>query len=112
MAIRITCESCGRTLQAKDTAAGKKVKCPGCESVIQVPEAGSEDVYEAEETPLSDLGDPVAAGGLTDDLSNEGRKPCPKCGEMSLAEAAKCRFCGEIFDPAWKKEEAKKAVGA
>jgi len=26
------------------------------------------------------------------------RRPCPICGEMIPATAAKCRFCGEIFD--------------
>src|SRR5438093_1473202 len=31
------------------------------------------------------------------------------CGEMILATAAKCRYCGEIFDPALKKAQAKKS---
>lgn len=26
------------------------------------------------------------------------RRPCPACGEMILKDAAKCRFCGEVFD--------------
>lgn len=26
------------------------------------------------------------------------RRPCPMCGEMIVATAAKCRFCGAIFD--------------
>ena len=30
------------------------------------------------------------------------------CGEMILADAVKCRFCGEIFDPALKRAEKKK----
>lgn len=109
MAIRITCESCGRTLQTKDTAAGKKVKCPGCEAVIQVPEAGTEEIFDAEEAPQVDT---EPADGLAEDQSNEGRRPCPQCGEMIKVEAAKCRFCGEIFDSALKKEEEKKAVDA
>jgi hypothetical protein len=32
------------------------------------------------------------------------------CGEMILTTAAKCRFCGEIFDPALKKAQAKKST--
>ena len=35
--------------------------------------------------------------------SAESRRPCPMCGEMILATAAKCRFCGEAFDPTLKK---------
>jgi uncharacterized RDD family membrane protein YckC len=30
--------------------------------------------------------------------SADGRKACPMCGEMIIATAAKCRFCGEVFD--------------
>ena len=31
-------------------------------------------------------------------MSNEARKPCPMCGEMILASAIICRFCGETVD--------------
>jgi predicted RNA-binding Zn-ribbon protein involved in translation (DUF1610 family) len=27
------------------------------------------------------------------------RRPCPMCREMIVATAAKCRFCGQVFDP-------------
>ena len=27
------------------------------------------------------------------------RRPCPECGEMIAVGAAKCRFCGAVFDP-------------
>jgi hypothetical protein len=30
------------------------------------------------------------------------------CGEMILATAAKCRYCGEIFDPTLKKAKGKR----
>jgi uncharacterized protein (AIM24 family) len=39
MPIRVTC-SCGKTLQAKDEHAGKRLKCPGCEETITVPLTG------------------------------------------------------------------------
>ena len=41
---------------------------------------------------------PAAAGS-----SIESRRPCPTCGEMILSSAAKCRFCGEVFDAVLKK---------
>ena len=37
MAIRIKCSQCGKGLQGPDTAAGKRVKCPGCGAVLSVP---------------------------------------------------------------------------
>lgn len=39
------------------------------------------------------------------------KKPCPMCGEMILAEAAKCRFCGEVLDARLKKSKSKKTRG-
>ena len=35
------------------------------------------------------------------------RRPCPICGEMIVAKAAKCRFCGEIFDESMKAQNAR-----
>ena len=35
--------------------------------------------------------------------SEESRRPCPMCGEMILATAARCRFCGEVFDPSSRR---------
>ena len=36
MPIRVTCE-CGKTLQAKDEHAGKRLRCPGCGETVGVP---------------------------------------------------------------------------
>jgi hypothetical protein len=110
MAISFSCPTCDRKLKAPDNAAGKSSKCPGCGSPVTCPEL----VYEAEliaETPEG----PDPFGGLGADQAYdvvpepvaapaaEARRPCPMCGEMIVATAAKCRFCGEIFDPALKK---------
>ena len=46
--------------------------------------------------------DPVTAS------APEPQKPCPMCGEMILASAVKCRYCGEVFDPKLKKGKSKK----
>ena len=48
---------------------------------------------------------PAAGRGNPD---GRGRRPCPMCGEMIVATAAKCRFCGEVFDPTLKKAKSKK----
>jgi DNA-directed RNA polymerase subunit RPC12/RpoP len=37
MAIKVTCELCGKTLSASDDKAGKRGKCPGCGALIVVP---------------------------------------------------------------------------
>jgi phage FluMu protein Com len=37
MPIRLKCEKCGKALRAADGAAGKRVRCPGCGTVLTVP---------------------------------------------------------------------------
>jgi predicted RNA-binding Zn-ribbon protein involved in translation (DUF1610 family) len=113
MPINMACPSCGKTLAAPDTAAGKRAKCPGCGQVMVVPAA----VQQAEEigapSPPSSPQPPAeSAEGWLNDLSapsqtpqtivtgpgGEQRRPCPECGELIVATAVKCRFCGAVFD--------------
>jgi phage FluMu protein Com len=103
MAIKFRCPSCGKTLQAQDDAIGLTVRCPGCQSTTAVPETSEgEETYgmSAEQEPSRS----PAAGGHDD-----GRRPCPMCGEMIAANAIKCRFCGEIFDETLRRAERKKS---
>ena len=97
MSISVSCDSCGKQLKVKDDAAGKRVKCPGCGKAVQIPQ--SDDVMDAE----ADDDNPFAGGDISSDGPDYDRKPCPACGEMIVNTAAKCRFCGEIFDATLKK---------
>jgi DNA-directed RNA polymerase subunit RPC12/RpoP len=51
MPIRVKCESCKKTLSVKDHLAGKKIKCPVCQSVIAVTAMAS---MPAKEAPAKD----------------------------------------------------------
>ena len=120
MAISFQCPNCGKKLKAPDSAAGKQSSCPGCGNLVTCPEP----VYDAEVVEMTHGADrgrarPVrawptnAAAGpalprTAPAPAAEGRRPCPMCGEMILATAAKCRYCGEVFDPTLKKVAAKK----
>lgn len=97
MSISVSCESCGKQLKVKDEAAGKRVKCPDCGKAVQIPQP--DDVMDAE----ADYDNPFSGGGISSDGPDYDRKPCPACGEMIVNTAAKCRFCGEIFDATLKK---------
>lgn len=46
--LTIQCSACAGKLSVPNTAAGKKVKCPKCQSIMSIPAAG---VPEASETP-------------------------------------------------------------
>lgn len=52
MTIQFKCGQCGQTLKVGDNAAGKRAKCPKCQSVVSIPEVSDES---------SDLG-PVPSG--------------------------------------------------
>ena len=112
--IPIKCPGCGAKLKAPDNAAGRQMPCPKCGTALTV----AEPVFEAEALP--DPPPPADMYGLDDPAPravesappDEGRRPCPMCGEMILAAAAKCRYCGEVFDPALKKAEALKRKGS
>src|SRR6185312_5746657 len=115
MAISFSCRKCGKKLKAPDNAVGKTSKCPQCRSPVTCPEP----VYEAEaieperpdvpeflDDPYDDFDDGTPYGVDLGDAplpSSEPRRPCPMCGEMILASAVKCRFCGEVFDKTIKQ---------
>ena len=128
MSIKVKCGNCGKKLKAKDDAAGKKVKCPDCGKVMLIPEpvmdaveedfdayddGGFDDPYGDDAYGNDSYGDDPFSGG---DMGSYGaeiskpagdKKPCPMCGEMIRAAAAKCRFCGEVFDARLKKKKSK-----
>jgi hypothetical protein len=115
MPIQFRCKQCGRKVQAPDSAAGRRAKCPDCQSIMIVPGAVSdaEEVVEAEEVMPTQPAEGEAAGtyGLAappPQRDEPDRTPCPMCGELIAAGAAKCRYCGEVFDPALKRIEDKK----
>jgi predicted RNA-binding Zn-ribbon protein involved in translation (DUF1610 family) len=112
MPIKMSCPSCGKTLSAPDSAAGKQAKCPSCGQIMIVPDASHAGDFDAplpssapgdtqsgDENWLDNLGGaaPVAEGAAPQS-GGEARRPCPECGEMIIASAAKCRFCGAVFD--------------
>ena len=41
MAIELSCEACGSRLRVDDQFAGKQARCPSCNAVMPIPEAGS-----------------------------------------------------------------------
>ena len=96
MPISIACK-CGQKFAAKDSLAGKTVKCPKCGQPLKIPKSGPDSAEAAvkesapglnSSNPLHDLLDEV---GVT--ASATGRR-CSECGADLTPEAIICIQCG------------------
>ena len=99
MAISVTCENCDRVIRAKDEAAGRSVRCPGCSEPVRIPmpRVAKPTVRKPKPAaPKPDDGE-VDWGKAAAMASNaqEATKPCPACGEDVGLKDVKCEFCGE-----------------
>jgi predicted RNA-binding Zn-ribbon protein involved in translation (DUF1610 family) len=118
MPIVFNCSTCGKKVRAPDDAGGKRMRCPACQAIVTVPM----EIVEAEEieTPPAAEGyeaapaegetyqlaqDQAPAGAEAGQEADAERSPCPMCGEMIRRSAAKCRYCGEVFDPELRARE-------
>lgn len=100
MTISFSCENCGKTLSTSDEKIGKKARCPGCGTILQVP--GSVTTANASELGLED------DGGLEvddDDIATSPKRrrqrstpsACPMCGEAVTSQDKSCPTCGETL---------------
>ena len=98
MRVVVACGNCGGRYPADEKVAGKRVKCPGCGTVLLVPTppkngvVGSEDVYgvKTSEGERQTSAPPAAA-----------RQPagpvCAACGNPRAEDAVICVHCGLDF---------------
>lgn len=103
MPIPFSCTVCGQTVQALDHLSGQTMRCPYCREITPVPE----QIVEAVEVSAPQL---VETSIPVKSAAEAMRRACPTCGEMIMATARKCRFCGELLDEALK-EEAERSEG-
>ncbi len=110
MPIRVQCAGCKTTLAVKDHLAGKRVKCPKCQSPLSVPgestATGPMPVNKpaAKKTPVAKPADleALAAAALGDDpaptngASGNGSSPSGDNGHAPAADAPikfNCEYC-------------------
>jgi uncharacterized OB-fold protein len=83
MPIPVKCPSCGKSVNAPDKFAGKRVKCPECKSTMEIPASdGSGRVDE-----MLDKSSKKTTTKL-------GGKTCPNCGKAWAYDDVLCTECG------------------
>jgi hypothetical protein len=91
MPIVVECGSCHQRFRAKDTLAGKAVKCPRCGGAIQVP-------MSASETPEEDAGDVYGVAAEAPQVPGPAAggtvRHCPSCHQAMPPDAVICVGCG------------------
>lgn len=92
--IVFNCNICAKKLQVKDESGGKKVKCPGCNQVVIVPEKEIKLEIDAADKP-------------TAKSSEAGKKRCPTCATELYEGDAVCLKCGTVIKQVAGRREAK-----
>jgi uncharacterized membrane protein YhaH (DUF805 family) len=99
MPIVVQCGACQKQFQAGDHLAGKKVKCPGCQTPLIIPggqAAPQQPSAAAAPNPFNDLLAeelPTRQGGVPGMADTK----CPGCGAVVNPEAVLCVDCGYDF---------------
>lgn len=75
MPIEVKCASCQKRLRVPDKAAGKKIKCPGCESIIVVPADDEEPTVSITPKTKTPAKSSAAAGSGSREKSAAKSKP-------------------------------------
>jgi hypothetical protein len=81
MAIKLSCSHCKRALRVKDELAGKRVKCPGCQQVLIVPEPAH---------PHAEV-EALAAAAWSEEPATAAPAPAPTILDFP------CPFCDETI---------------
>lgn len=89
----VYCTKCGHRVST--TAP----KCPGC-GALRFQASNAESPPKATDVTTEALSRPQKCEPQTPRSATSARdaRACPLCGEMILAVATKCRFCGQLLD--------------
>ena len=105
MAVKVRCPTCEKVLNAPDSARGKAVKCPECETKVKIPAGDSSSgtgsrttvrrsASNAVKKPAGSESTEFLAGLDLDKIVDTSEAMCPKCGADIPEGATECPKCG------------------
>jgi hypothetical protein len=96
MPVKVRCSGCERVLNVPDRARGKAVKCPQCGKPIRVPAEAAVSAAKAVKkgAPAPPSGSMVIAKLDLDRLDDAHARICPKCSADVAPEDIECPECG------------------
>ncbi|MHC4661250.1 MAG: HEAT repeat domain-containing protein [Planctomycetota bacterium] len=109
MPINVTCK-CGRVMKVPDTYAGKKGRCPRCNSVLEIP-AGEIEIDDSE--LILDSSEPPSEARVQEaaqSVTATGRV-CPRCKARVPGAEEFCPKCGANYVMASRQMERKEEEG-
>lgn len=93
MAIRIQCSACNKTLQVAETAAGKKARCPSCQTINDVPAAAGSPPATA--SSPSSIPTPKPIAHPTAATPSAAAKPAAPASSAPETMLVACSNCGK-----------------
>ena len=98
MSINFQCVNCGRTLKVAEANAGKKAKCPQCESVNVIPKLTPPDASTGSGNPFADPAASSAMSRLAPGSRPAATPPAnPSATELDAAYSSPMSTVGQNF---------------
>ena len=94
MAIKVKCGSCDAGFKAKDSLAGRKVKCPKCKEPLRIPAAPPQPVAKAAAAPAASHNPLLDLLDEQNIRSTSGGPMCENCAADLEPGAIICMECG------------------
>ncbi len=104
MPIRVECDTCFQSFKVRSKAAGKKVRCPGCESVLIVPRRARDEDQE--------FADTLGSIGNQNDYESISDNPLPVKRRPTRKKKKKKRRRSSLSGEAVSTEFAMQVIGA
>ena len=106
--IKLRCRNCHKKTGVPEKYAGRAIKCPGCETRLDVPHSTESDAIPEGTVDLAGLAAMEAAAPPSERRTAATDAPrCPSCAALLSADAVLCVACGHSLKGSGRKLETR-----